>query len=115
VEYALEIGMEAIAARSQALARRLRAALAEIPGVAVHDLGPRPAAIVTFSVQGHEAEAVKTCLGDAGINVSASRPSSTLLDAMRRKLPTVVRASPHYYNTEDEIDRLTAAINELAA
>ena len=42
----------------------------------------------------------------AGVNVSTSSPSSTLLDATARALPTVVRASPHYYNSEAEIERL---------
>jgi selenocysteine lyase/cysteine desulfurase len=40
-----------------------------------------------------------------GVNLSTSRPSSTLLDATARALPTMVRASPHYYNEEEEIDR----------
>ena len=86
----------------------------EIPGVMLHDLGPHPAAIVTFTVRCHGADAVKTHLAEAHINVSTSSPSSTLLDATRRALPAIVRASPHYYNTEEEIDRLTSAIRELA-
>jgi selenocysteine lyase/cysteine desulfurase len=36
--------------------------------------------------------------------------SSTLLDAEARGLPTVVRASPHYYNSEEEIARALEAI-----
>ena len=40
------------------------------------------------------------------MNVSTSSPASTLLDATARSLPTVVRASPHYYNTEAELERL---------
>jgi selenocysteine lyase/cysteine desulfurase len=27
----------------------------------------------------------------------------------------MVRASPHYYNTDDELDRLVAAVRELSA
>lgn len=114
VDYARAVGIEAIAARSRMLADRLRSGLGEIPGVRMHDLGPHPAAIVTFSVVGHDAEAVKSHLAGAGINVSTSDPSSTLLDAKRRALPVIVRASPHYYNTEDEIDRMTAEIGKLA-
>jgi cysteine desulfurase/selenocysteine lyase len=58
---------------------------------------------------------VKTHLAAAGINVSTSDPPSTLLDAQRRALTLIVRASPHYYNTEDEIDRLATEIRNLAA
>jgi cysteine desulfurase / selenocysteine lyase len=114
VDYALAIGIEAIMARCQALADRLRAGLAEVPGVSVHDLGRRPAAIVTFSVRGFDADAVKAQLAGAGINVDTSRPSSTLLDATARRLPTIVRASPHYYNSEGEISRATTMIQRLA-
>ncbi|MBR1268328.1 aminotransferase class V-fold PLP-dependent enzyme [Bradyrhizobium sp. AUGA SZCCT0222] len=113
VDYARAIGIEPIAARCRTLAGRLRNELGQIPGVTIHDLGPHPAAIVTFSVPGFVADAVKTHLAGAGINVSTSDPASTLLDAKRRALPSIVRASPHYYNTEDEIDRLTTAVRKL--
>ncbi len=115
VDYAQAIGIEAIAARCRMLAGRLRGGLGEIQGVTIHDLGPDPAAIVTFSVVGYEADAVQTHLTGAGINVSTSSPPSTLLDAKRRALPVIVRASPHYYNTEGEVDRATTVIAKLAS
>jgi selenocysteine lyase/cysteine desulfurase len=114
VDYAQAIGIETIMARCRALADQLRGGLAAIPGVTVHDLGRVPAAIVSFSVRGIDSGAVKALLAEAAINVSTSTPSSTLLDAMARRLPIVVRASPHYYNSEDEISRLTTAVERLA-
>ncbi|MET3845649.1 aminotransferase class V-fold PLP-dependent enzyme [Bradyrhizobium sp. OAE829] len=113
VDYARAIGIQPIAARCRTLAGLLRTGLGQIPDVTIHDLGLHPAAIVTFSVPGFEADAVKTHLAGAGINVSTSDPASTLLDANRRALPSIVRASPHYYNTENEIDRLTTAVRKL--
>ena len=50
----------------------------------------------------------------AGITVGVSRPSSTRLDAEARGLPTVARASPHYYNTDDEVDQLVACVGRAA-
>jgi cysteine desulfurase/selenocysteine lyase len=114
VDYAQAIGIEAIMARCRALADQLRGGLAAIPGVTVHDLGRHPAAIVSFSVRGIDSGAVKARLAEAAINVSTSTPSSTLLDATARALPIVVRASPHYYNSDDEIGRLTTTIQRLA-
>lgn len=111
VDYALEIGLDRIEARCRALSARLRDGLRALSAVTVHDLGRDPAAIVTFSVKNRDAAGVQQKLALAGINVSVSSPSSTLLDAKARGLPPLVRASPHYYNTEDEVDRLVSVVS----
>ena len=85
-----------------------------VPGVKLHDLGTDLAAIVSFTLPRLEATAVKARLAEKGINISASKPSSTLLDATARDLPTVARASPHYYNSEDEVDQLISEVMRLA-
>jgi cysteine desulfurase / selenocysteine lyase len=114
IDHALALGLEAIEGRCRELAGLLRDGLRAIPGVTLHDLGPDPAAIVSFSVAGMEADAVKAGCAAAGINVSTSRPSSTLLDATARGLPTVVRASPHYFNNDAEIGRALEVIRSAA-
>lgn len=113
-DYALEVGMAAIEARALALSDTLRAALRGIPGVRCFDLGPRPAAIVTFALGGREAVEVKAALDREGINVTTASPAGALLDATARGLPLMVRASPHYYNTEAELDRLVGVVRGLA-
>jgi selenocysteine lyase/cysteine desulfurase len=57
---------------------------------------------------------IKAALSARRINVSVSNPSSTLLDASRRNLPPVVRASVHYYNDDAEISRLLEAVSALS-
>lgn len=106
VDYALELGLDRIEARSRQLAGRLRAGLAAIAGIVVRDLGRHPSAIVSFTVEGRDATDIVRAADAAGIAIGASQPSSTRLDAEARHLPPLVRASPHYYNTEDEVDRL---------
>ena len=49
-----------------------------------------------------------------GINVSTSTVNSTRLDMEARATGDLIRASVHYYNSDDEIDRLCAAIAALA-
>jgi selenocysteine lyase/cysteine desulfurase len=49
-----------------------------------------------------------------GINVSVSEAPWARLDMVPPNPPAVVRASPHYYNTEDELDRLVAAVQSAA-
>ena len=106
IDYALAIGLPAIEARCRLLAGRLRAGLGSMDGVTIRDLGRNPSAIVSFTLAGIEARAVVAKAEGAGIVIGASSPSSTRIDAENRHLPDLVRASPHYYNTEGEVDRL---------
>lgn len=112
VDYALSWGLDAIAERVQHLAGQLRAALAEVHGATVYDLGVRKSGIVTFGISGWEASKIKHRLRTEGMHVSVSTPSSTLLDAEARTLPDLVRASVHYYNTKQEIERFVATLQQ---
>ncbi len=114
VDYALSWGLEAIRDRAFGLAETLRRRLAELPGVTVRDLGAERCAIVTFTVDGREPRAIKAALGGQGINVSVSSAASTRFDMDARGLTDLVRASPHYYNSEEEVERLVAAVMSLS-
>lgn len=114
VDYALAIGLGPIEQRCRLLAGRLRNGLGAISGITIRDLGRAPGAIVSFTMQGCEADAIVRSAAAAGITIGASDPSSTRIDAEVRALPMVARASPHYYNTEAEIDRLIALLAGLA-
>ena len=113
VDYALDLGLDAIWERVRQLAAGLRQALGAMPGVVLRDIGAVQCGIVTFTKEGVAADRIKAALAEKGINVSVSRPSSTLLDATRRGLPPVVRASVHYYNDEAEIERLLQAVSAI--
>jgi len=113
VDYALEWGMDTISARVIALADELREKLSAIPTVTVRDLGEQRCGIVTFTVGGHEENAIKATLAEQKINVTVSTVASTRLDMEARNLDKVVRASVHYYNTSEEIDRFCSAIESL--
>ncbi|MGE4566978.1 MAG: aminotransferase class V-fold PLP-dependent enzyme, partial [Acidimicrobiales bacterium] len=105
VDYALELSVEATAERLQGLGAVLRSSLEEVPGVTVYDKGAHRGGIVTFGVVGQTAEQIKDKLSAAGINTSTSTPNYARFDLAHRGLATVVRASVHYYNTEEEIDK----------
>ncbi|MGI9413957.1 MAG: aminotransferase class V-fold PLP-dependent enzyme [Hyphomicrobiales bacterium] len=110
VDYAMAVGLETIRERAWGLAEGLRGELARVPGIAVHDIGAERCAIVTFANDRVKADEIAGKMAEQGINVSTSTPSSTLLDATRRALPTVVRASPHYYNTAGELERFLSVL-----
>ncbi len=113
IDYALAWGLPAIETRVTDLAATLRRGLADLPGISPRDIGRRKCGIVSFTLDGVDPFEAKQALNDQAINVSVSRPSSTLLDATARALPPVIRASVHYYNTEDEIRCLLDALARL--
>ena len=114
IDYALELGLENIQDRAWGLAAGMRKELAQIPGIELRDVGQEMCAIVTFTLKNIPSTDIKNRLTQKNINISVSGASSTLLDATNRNLPGIVRASPHYYNSEDEIDQFISAVRELA-
>jgi selenocysteine lyase/cysteine desulfurase len=115
VDYALAWGLPEIETRVEELAESLRAQAAEIPGVTVHDLGVKRCGICSLSSDRVESKEIKARLTERAINTSVSPQTSTLLDTKKRDLPPVLRASVHYYNTEEEVAQFTAALAEIAA
>ncbi len=113
IRYALDLGLDTIQDVVQARAAHLRKLLADVPAVTVQDTGAVQSGIVTFSVDGQPASGIQEALRAQDINVSVSPPSSTLLDATRRSLPPLVRASVHYYNTNEELGALQQALFSL--
>lgn len=114
VDHALSWGIEAIAERNTALAVRLRVGLSEIPGVVVRDKGAQRCAIVTFTVAGRGSNDVSEKLRSRAVNTSVSTPAFAQFDMAPRGLAGMVRASVHYYNTEDEVDRVVAEVAAIA-
>ncbi len=103
--YAMDLGLDAIQARVFGLGDLLRSRLADDVRIQVTDLGRIRSGIVTFVKDDEEPAAIMKRMAAARINVSVSRARYASLDLGRRGLAAVVRASVHYYNTADEIDR----------
>ena len=114
IDHAMAVGLGAIAERVGGLAERLRRHLTAIGGVEVHDGGVRRGGIVTFTVAGAAPALVAATSGAAGINVSVSEAPWARLDMTAPRPTVVVRASPHYYNTEEELDRLVDTVRRCA-
>ena len=113
VDYALDLGLDAIRDRVQRQANLLRTNLTAIDGVTIHDAGLAQGGIVTFSRDGIEAEEIKEALAGEKVNVSLSNIYRTYLDPEQDALGRYVRASVHYVTTDEEIDRLTGVVGAL--
>jgi len=113
IDYALEWGMDTIWRRIQTLAYQLRTQLSPLPGVIVRDRGVTQCGIVTFTVENKEPEELRKTLAQQNINVSVTTRSSTLLDMDTRGLTNMVRASVHYFNSEEEVERFCALLASI--
>jgi len=114
VRYALGVGLGTIEERVRALAGRLRESLRAIPGVRVLDRGSRLCGIVTLAVAGTRADAAVRALADRRIRGSVSRRGYAVIDFDEKGVEAAVRLSPHYFNTEEEIDAAAEAVAEIA-
>jgi len=113
VDYAMEWGLDRIRERVYSLAETLRARLRAIPGVTVRDTGAERCGIVCFTVEGKSADEVRSSLAEHRINVWVSEQRDTRLDGDGVSLPDMVRASVHYYNTVEEVERMCEELSRM--
>ncbi len=95
------------------LAHSLREKLSGIDGITVTDQGSEQCGLVTFTATQMDAVGLKTALSGKQITVSVSTGSGSFVTFRQRNLTAVVRASIHYYNTEEEIDRFILILAKL--
>ena len=110
VEYLERIGMEAILAHDQALARYALDRLRDLDGITLYGPeGDDRGGIVAFNVAGIHPHDVATALDQEGIAVRAGHHcAQPLMGALGAQ--STARASFYLYNTEDEVDRFAAAL-----
>nr|WKF61974.1 Cysteine desulfurase [Paraburkholderia busanensis] len=114
LDEALDIGIDAIRARIDGLARGLRARLADLPKVTVLDLGIERSGLVAFNIDGHDATSVQRALAARGVVIGGNGASYTPFDMTSRGLKEITRASLSYLTTDEEIERLLVELRALA-
>lgn len=111
IEYSLELGLIPVWERITLLATQLRQSLQKINSVTLQDLGVNQCGIVTFTSSKKHPHEIQKYLASKKMNVSISLQEYARLDMVKRKLPALVRASIHYYNTEDEIAQFCSELS----
>ncbi len=114
IEYALEIGMENIEPRVKHLANLTREKLAALPGVRVLDRGAERCGIVTAWIANHTPKQVKAHLAKSKINTSFQQLNNAVIDFAEKGVDWALRVSPHYYNTEEDIEILIQTLSDLS-
>jgi selenocysteine lyase/cysteine desulfurase len=111
--YALAVGVDRGGKRARELAATLRSKLSGLRGIRVLDRGSQLAAIVTIEVAGWDATELFKLLRTRGINSSASLRAYAVIDMDEKRAASALRLSPHYYNTEEEIDRVVEQLQAV--
>lgn len=110
LEYALQLGLDRIEAAVGARAQQARRLLSGLPGVQVLDRGPAPCGIVTAYCAAWEPKPLLEHLWARGINCRVSPLFVGQIDFRKKNVPWALRVSPHYYNTENEIEEMAEAL-----
>jgi selenocysteine lyase/cysteine desulfurase len=114
INYAEEIGIDLIHERVQLLAKFNRDLLSEIQNIQLRDIGIEQCGIISFSIdEKNNPKEIVDQMSEAGFAIGLVDPESTLIDSERRNLPTLLRMAPHYYNTEDEIEKAVKQVSLL--
>jgi selenocysteine lyase/cysteine desulfurase len=113
IEYCLNIGEDKIWGQVTLLSGYMRNELAGIDRIRVLDKGPEVGAAVTFNVQGSRPGYIVDELLKRKINVVASLRDYAVIDFDEKKVEWAIRASPHYYNTMEEIDSCIDAVKSI--
>jgi cysteine desulfurase/selenocysteine lyase len=119
VDYLTRAGVEEIHAQEMRLTRKLLEGLHNIAGIEIYGPGPDSSqargGVVSFTVKGLLPHEVALML-DQAANISVRSGHHCCIPLMKHlglKYGTV-RASLYLYNTEEEIDKLLAALEQIA-
>lgn len=112
VDYLEAIGMENIHQREQALLAYATQALKQISGLRIFGEAAEKAAVISFQIDGAHSHDLATLLDLEGIAVRSGQHCAHPLMQFFGVAATC-RASFAFYNTEQEIDALVAAIHKV--
>ncbi len=110
VAYALDVGLDFAETRINHLAGLARQLLSEMPNVRVLDEGTHLCGIVTAHSTDWESKPLMEKLQSANINCRISPRVAAQIDFSRKGVEWALRVSPHYYNTEEEIEQLVEVL-----
>lgn len=114
IDLAVSLGPNEIQNRNTLLGTRVRSGIAKLDGLTVLDKGKNQSSIITVKIPGHQAAEVLTTLRNQQINTSVGHRSFALLDFEAKQVEWALRISPHYYNTEQEVDILLDALRQFS-
>lgn len=113
IKYANDIGLDNIFRYNQSILSHLTSNFSPIPGMKILDQGLNKASIFTFIIEGKEKQDVIDTLERNDVYFSVAFRGSALIDFDKKGTDWAIRISPHYFNTIEEIDKLTEIVESI--
>ncbi len=113
MRYANDIGMDDIYTYNQELLSRLRSNLAAHGDILFLDKGEHLVNIFTFQKNGVSKTKLEEALENNNVYFSSFFKGSALIDFDKKGVDWAIRLSPHYFNTMEEMDRVSDIIKEI--
>ncbi len=108
IDYLLDLGVQPVHQRIVDLSTHIIERVRPLRGISWLPTDGVRSGVIGFTLPGGgpAVAAVRAYLHERGVNVSSMDHTGAPLDCAGRGIDAVLRISPHYYNTDNEIDRL---------
>ncbi|WP_300690679.1 aminotransferase class V-fold PLP-dependent enzyme [Chryseobacterium sp.] len=106
LKYANTLGMNNIERYNRELSGKLRVNLQNM-GFRVLDKGNNLSSIITFCQQDGNTETIQKVLRENNVFFTVSNKNNALIDFTFKNVDHAIRLSPHYFNTLEEIERVS--------
>ncbi|MDB5241764.1 MAG: class aminotransferase, partial [Spirosoma sp.] len=110
IQYANQVGIEAIAQQNQRLMQRLRRGMEQLDGLTLLDRGSQQSSILTFHTEQQSLSVLETALRRGRVVFTVQYPYFALIDFRQKGVDWVIRLAPHYFNTLAEMDEVVDLI-----
>lgn len=110
IKYAIHIGLENIQEYNQVLCTRLKNILLQKSYLRITEEGSRHGSIITFTSEKVSLPEMQQKLNQENIAYSTGMRQFAPIDFNKKNVDWVIRLSPHYFNTTEEIDMLECVL-----
>jgi len=113
LRYLNTVGIQNVQSYNEGIIKRLRNNLSAIPTIQMYDNGSSTSNILTFRKTNKSIEDIKSILDKNKVYFSISSRAYGLIDFDKKGIDSVIRLSPHYFNTMEEIDKVSEIIESI--
>jgi cysteine desulfurase/selenocysteine lyase len=111
LRYINEIGITNIEHYNIGLVKQFREGLEKVAGLELHDQGSLLSNIITFTTHNRPLQDTAQHLRDHKLYFSMSFRDFARIDFNKKNLDAVIRFSPHYFNTPEELEKTIDILN----